>query len=185
MNEIKGNIKIIYQNSCSLQKNFKYILCNAWYQQADILIFSETRIKNINNIHINGFKIAFISESNTPKLPRGIICFIKEHLSFKVINSINETTIISGYQHHVDLFYICVDNVDIISGYKSPNASKQMFSSLLNKIIEKTVNVNKIIIGDFNYDCFNMNSYLDNYLSISNFKRGINPNILLRIIIPK
>lgn len=179
INEIPGNAKIIiYYNSCSLKQNFKYILCDNWYQQADILIFSETRIKmNNNNIQINGYKIAFMSEIDSPTLPRGIICFVKLNIPFQIVKTIRKTEMISDYQHHRDLFHICLKDLDIISGYKSPRTTNQMFIKHLTELIKETKNKQKIIIGDFNIDCYYDNSFLEIYLSNYNFKRGINTKI--------
>jgi len=87
-------------------------------------------------------------------------------------NHIQKNEIINGQQRHIDWF-ITVNDIEIITGYKSPAVPKTMFIHELNNNLSKSVSMEKIIIGDFNYDLYNEGGFLEKRLNKLHFKRAI------------
>ena len=162
-----SEIKIIYHNVKSLTKNIKYIIKDTWYNQADLIIFSETYTLNTDNFNIDQFKIIYRSDSNNQRT-KGMICFAK-----KIVSDIIKHETYNCYKndklHHIDLVLIKINNNLILTGYKSPSVDKQTFESNIEKFkISKFINYNTIIIGDFNYNVNSENTYLELYLRNKN-----------------
>lgn len=77
-NDFKGNeLKVIYHNARSLKLHFKHVLSDQWYHQANILVFSETRVIG-KNLNIPGYYIKYQVDAIDGK--KGVIIFVKNNL---------------------------------------------------------------------------------------------------------
>ena len=107
---IEGDIlKVIYQNVLSLPKNLLHIICDKWYNQADILIFSEFQTISLDNLTFDGFILAFRSHTPYTRSPKGIICFIRKELNFFIRGHIQKGEVSANGYHHIDLIYIKIN----------------------------------------------------------------------------
>lgn len=147
---IKGNrIKIIYQNVRSLIKNLINITTDKWYKQADLLVFSETQTISTDILNMEGFNLIFRTDNYEKRLQKGIICYLRKELNAIIIHHIQKDEIINEKIRHIDLILISLNEVEIITGYKSPAVPKTVFINELSNILSKTKSKERILIGDF------------------------------------
>ncbi|XP_077265248.1 uncharacterized protein LOC143899122 [Temnothorax americanus] len=176
---IKGNIiKIIYQNVRSLNKNITNINCDKWYKQADLLIFLETQTIAKDNFTLEGFNIIFRSDNYDKRSTKGIICFIRKELNGNINEHIQkDNKTINGQHQHIDLILLTVNEIQVITGYKSPSVTNTAFTYELSNILNKSLGNEKIVIGDFNYDSYNDGGFLEKHLEKLNFKRALSTHV--------
>lgn len=169
--EIKGDeLKLIYQNINSLFNKLKFISCDKWYTQADILLFSETYTKKKHtHLNIPGYINTFRLDSTNNH--SGVMCYFSNEF-YNRYGDVRVTCDVKfGGEHnskyHVIFLHFKIANIHVISGYKSPRTSFSVFKEQLDEIFHKCVSSidNQIIfLGDFNFDTIKSNSPLEQYL---------------------
>ena len=63
---------------------------------------------------------------------------------------------------HIDLVYLKVHSVNILTGYKSPSTPTNIFYNYLQNILRDKEKEQIVLIGDFNFNIFNENSNFEN-----------------------
>lgn len=176
--EIPGEkLKTIYQNVRSLNKNFNNILSDKWYKQADLLIFAETSCLCSDRFHIDGYKTAFRFDNKIVRKPRGIVCFIKEHLILKVLKQSFHDLKNKQYHASLDLVLLQINDHQILTGYKSPSINEDILFTELMKFNMNDSKKHSIFLGDFNCDVFKKESTFENWLNQQHYQRAIKPGI--------
>ena len=112
------------------------------------MIFSETLLKENDQIEIPNFSEIFRSDRSKNKL-RGIICFSKS----ADISNIKYRSNFVG-KGHFELLSFCYKGLNIITGYRSPQMPINEFKNNLIQILFN-INFNNekiILLGNFNID---------------------------------
>lgn len=170
-------LKIIYQNVRSLNKNFNHILAHQWYNQANVLIFSETGSLCTDKFHIDGYRTAFRLDNKKLRKPRGIIGFVKKNIVSTVLDQCFQDIKNKHHTTSMDLILLQVNDIKILTGYKSPTVHEKIFVSQLKKSNLNNPLDSYIIIGDFNIDVFQNESSFEICLKRLQFSRAIDPAI--------
>lgn len=77
----------------------------------------------------------------------------------------------------MELFAFEYKNIIIISGYKSRKTPINIFTECFEKILQNyDDSLRFILLGDFNFDTYTKNSWLENFLLKYNFNRGLSEN---------
>lgn len=143
-------IKTIHINIRSIQKNFDEFLCFLSSTKIifDIIILTETQMKDYTPYFIPGYKYHFIS----PNLNSfdGIAIFTN-------INTIENETISHCKLATCNIarldFYLNNDNFLIYACYRSPSSNKTQFIEELGKLLSShSTSSHCILIGDINID---------------------------------
>ncbi|KAL7296885.1 hypothetical protein TKK_0010275 [Trichogramma kaykai] len=173
----QSTFSIIYHNVRSLKQNFSYIYHDKWYSQTDVVIFSETYSKAYDQYDLKNYKLIYCSNIDDHK-SKGISCFVKEGLYCQIINKKIFTELIENKPNHVELILLKIEKYYVITGYKSPSTLTTSFIEILNTFnLEKICSDNVIMVGDFNFDCFNEKNKMNDILMPYSLKRGLNAGI--------
>lgn len=167
--ENKCGLVVGYHNVRSFFKYKKHIENDPWYNHCDILVLSETQCLETDKIELNGFKIFFRSDEKDIRRQRGVIAFYKTNSIPKILKHTKIFDNEVGKSYYLDLILFEIDNVYVITGYKSPKTP----TSILQKHITELFNIistsnepdfKLIVIGDFNFDILQHNFFfLSNY----------------------
>ncbi|XP_011870433.1 PREDICTED: ATP-dependent DNA helicase PIF1-like, partial [Vollenhovia emeryi] len=79
------------------------------------------------------------TDDNVKRLPKGIICFLKNEMNGLIEKHIQKDEIINGQHRHIDLIRIIINEVEIITGYKSPTVTRTMFIHELSNILSESI----------------------------------------------
>ncbi|XP_062705356.1 uncharacterized protein LOC134287489 [Aedes albopictus] len=154
-----SGLKVVYLNIRSLRANKKHVDVDPWYFRCDILIFSETCLYANEQIEFPGFNLVYRSDTISypdyvkKNIAKGIICFVRSSLKANVVDYCTEFKADQkGHYHsHIDLVKFVVNEIQIISGYKSPKVSVCDFKdTMLRFQLEESCPT--IVIGDFNFN---------------------------------
>lgn len=175
---IEGNLlKIIYLNINSLKRKINHITSNLWYYQTDLLIFAETHSLKSDSFHINGFKLIYRSDDEI-RSNKGIICFLKENLVGEVINKITLNFHDNNHSSQLDMVLMKVKNIYVLTGYKSPSiTSKEFYRCLSDFQIDNYLKEMFVLIGDFNFDVYSINTVFERNLNLIGLKRALLENV--------
>lgn len=141
-------------------------------------------------IKIPNFIEIFRSNNDGNNQLRGIIIFVKTDVEIEILNHIIEIEKVKNIYHGpLDLISFKFQNIFIITGYKSPTLSNNIFKDTLRTLLNSTHNnLPRILIGDFNVDLNNvaksfqfktflsqyeLQSLLPNKISTTNFETQI------------
>lgn len=122
---------IMYQNINGYKGKAKFILSDAYYENADVLIFSEA---NVNVLLLtqypSSFEVIFPRpEDNFKANPHsGLVILAKP----ETIKSLSNVDIKRNENGHIDLRSFIVGNTFVITGYKSPKINSKTFCDELN-----------------------------------------------------
>lgn len=161
----KEGVKIIYKNVCSIRKKIEHIKSDEFYNVGNVLIFAESLLTDADEVEIPGFEVIYKTKSKDQTL--GLICFKK--VSCEICNFYY--LIDSDEKSHVELITFEIGDVTLITGYKSPKATRVLFEKSfirLKKQAELKNKINKLLVmGDFNFNMLNKNDllYLENFFS--------------------
>lgn len=171
-NKINGNLRMIYQNVNSLPNKLKLIECDKWYLQSHILIFVETYTQEKhNNLNIPVYTVAYRHDAISNL--SGIICYFQNEFYKKYANVSITTSVESGGKEnskfHIFLLHFKIGCINIVTGYKSPRTSFNIFKKHLEIVMGKCGSLKDekfILLGDFNFDTMSSQSPLEQYLNI-------------------
>lgn len=151
-NKSQSGLLLIFQNICTLKPNLKNIENNSYYLSADILIFAETCLTDLDTdqtIALDGYHV-FRHDNIHPGNPMyGIIVYSRLHFSDTDI-SYHRKTFNNALLECVVL-KIYTKKVSVIGVYASPKVTKSAILSFLNQFLGNS-SVYTIILGDFNID---------------------------------
>ena len=171
-----NGFKCVYHNVRSLNKKLSHILSDQWYYQFDLLLFSETHTLVTDRIVIENYDHIFRSDKYLNKhTQKGVICFLRKNMKHQIIKHcwLNDR----DKNYYVDLIHLNINDINIVTGYKSPDTNNAVFFNQLFKIIDNIEsnekNFNTILIGDFNFDLYTENSSFEKLLNKNNFKRAL------------
>ena len=162
---LRGNVKIIFQNAQSLYKHFPFMASDRNFTDNDIMLFCETRFHYndpLNRYQIPDFKsIRYDEQVYTGRSHHGLVGYLKENINFRM------TSTCFSYRTNgleVLLFNIncnCI-NLDLVLCYKSPTTANSELILGLNSIKNHLdLNIPCLVLGDFNVDVSNpRNNYL-------------------------
>jgi hypothetical protein len=160
--ENKMGFVIGYQNVLGYKSHQKMIFADMWYQKCDVLILSETNMKEEEFV-VNVPNFSLLARTNCPKGSnnRGILIFVKNGVDMANIvkeNSSFKNGIKSNFSYNIDLHHLRLDtDLHIITGYRSPQAPAELFKEEFDNLLSKIpAEDRKVLIGDFNYDCADM-----------------------------
>lgn len=171
---IGDEFKIIYQNVNSLYAKLQYIVCDNWYKQGDMLVFTEIYTKpKHTQLEIPGYTILYRHDSNENQ--SGIIVYIKDSLYNKYKDLKFTSNIESGgkrgAKYHLILLHFCFNEINIITGYESPLTPMKIFENHLikwftsRKKIISSSSAKAALLGDFNENTIDDDSSLAKFLS--------------------
>uniref|UniRef100_A0ABD2WVZ8 ATP-dependent DNA helicase n=1 Tax=Trichogramma kaykai TaxID=54128 RepID=A0ABD2WVZ8_9HYME len=170
-------LSIIYHSVRSFKQNFSYIVHDEWYSQTDLIILSETYSKACDTYNLNNYQLVYFSNIDDQK-SKGISCFLKKGLHCKIINKQIYTELHENKVNHVELILLQIQKYYILTGYKSPSTMKTLFVKILNLFhLEKICSNHFILIGDFNFDCYDEKNCLNDILIPYSLKRGLSTGI--------
>lgn len=174
------DIKIIYQNINSIKNKLIFIAVDKWYHQADLIIFAETYSKPVEKLTLSNYNICFRSGQNADSRSHsaGIIVYAKdkESMIVKTSKCVKRSKYFGNqYCYHVELFLVNFNEINVISGYKSPTTPKMVFEEALGELMQ-TISIESkvVLLGDFNFDTFEADSPIELSLQRNyNFTRGL------------
>lgn len=177
--EIRGDIlRIVYLNIYHLKNKIEHIISDNWYKQFDVLVFSETYTKEKDDskthLALPQFSVAFRSDEKS-----GLICYFKESIFEKYSNTkftlkLDMSARDQTKQHHMFLLHFKVQDVNIITGYKSPSTPFSVFESTFIEFYGNCCEDDKIVfLGDFNIDTILDNSKLHTFLGAMKFSKTL------------
>ena len=152
--KVKG-LRISSLNVRSLRKHVEDMRSDPHLMQADLLSLQETWLtpdeERQERYELEGFSSFFLSQG----LGKGIVVYVKQGLRVQ-----------DACHHrgaHLQMMKICLENLDIISIYRS---SDEPFPSVVH-YLQELLNNNKttLLIGDVNY-CFTQQNPLSRYQNL-------------------
>lgn len=169
--EIKGNIlKIAYLNVNSIKLKLQHISCDPWYKQFDMLIFSEAKIEKCSDeqLKLDNFTIAHKTSDES-----GVICYCRNDIYAKYHENLKFSPMIQKplkkdtTKYHTILIHFKLENVNVITGYKSPRTPFKVFEFAMKSLYDmhQSKNAPFIILGDFNINTIEDDSSLSQFLS--------------------
>lgn len=150
----KSGIVIAYQNVSSFRKYYKHIEKDEWYAQCDILVFTETHTYATDNPKLPGFEQIHHSPALTTIGNHGILVFAKQNARIhRIDHGLRNSDQHTKPKYHSELITFEIDDIHLITGYKSPNTPVAIFKTHIENTINnlKAKGCNKIlVVGDFN-----------------------------------
>ncbi|CAH0384546.1 unnamed protein product [Bemisia tabaci] len=144
--ENKSGLVIAYHNVRSFNKHSCDVKSDMWYSRADILILAETWTLPTDEIHFPGFRIAYRSDCDKIRAPRGLLCFVKNGVDVSQVDGRKET----GEKFVMEAIRFKVGDTWVLTGYKSPGTPVSVFKSIIEVLIPQKSRVT--LLGDFNFD---------------------------------
>jgi PIF1-like helicase/Helitron helicase-like domain at N-terminus/OTU-like cysteine protease/Helicase len=153
-----SDLKIIYHNVQAMSTSFEQILCDSWYSRADVMIFAETQTISADDYQFPGFNMIFRTDENAiNRKQRGIMIFSKPQIKIEIMDHVLRELGTS----HIDLVRMKVSDLNIVTGYKSPKTNAGIFMDNLKKTANITNQTLDAVIGDFNFDAYQSNSWIE------------------------
>lgn len=146
-----GKFTIYYHNITSLNsEKIIDLTTDPLYSNHDLIIISEANVKFPSTNKFFPFKAVYVSENTgTDKKPT-ILCLCKQDIY--IIQTYRK---IHNYKV-LDLIFLRLNNIYVLTGYASPDFPKWLFKSIVAKMTTIMSNTSQfILIGDFNYNNFN------------------------------
>lgn len=133
------SFNIAYLNKGHLKPNLINLEADKWYLNMDILILSETYTEPSDHININGFVTLFrfdkkVHRFNKEYRTSGLIVLISQKLHTNLRFSILHSYIYANNYSHTLLITFSINEVIIITGYKSPRVSHGEFKNILKNL---------------------------------------------------
>lgn len=171
--ETKSGRVFGYHNVVSFPKYHQHIENDNWYRHCDILILAETQTTTKYNVTLQEFNLIFRSDNFDKPQKRGILIFGKSNIKFNKINHI----IIESKGYHSDIVAFRMDEVTVITGYKTPHTPAEEFKKQLQTVIYSIKPTGKkILIGDFNIDLHQKSNLLSNFMGDFKMTSKLAPN---------
>jgi hypothetical protein len=125
---------IMYQNINGYNRKVKYILSDAYYSNADVLIFSEANVSVVTQ-YPSCFEVVFprAEDKVTAHRNRGLVILAKPN----TIQNLSKSDMKIYQDAHIDLRSFTVGNHFVITGYKSPKINATQFNNELNSLLKK------------------------------------------------
>ena len=152
--KVKG-LRVSSLNVRSLRKHLEDVQTDSHLMQADLLCLLETWLtpddETQERYQLDGYNSFFLSQGRG----KGIVVYVRGGLRVQDAHHHNGT--------HLQMMKICLENLDIISIYRS---SDEPFSSVVH-YLQELLNNNKttLLIGDLNY-CFTQQNPLSRYQNL-------------------
>ena len=152
--KVKG-LRVSSLNVRSLRKHVEDVRTDPYLMQADLLCLLETWLtpddEDQERYKLDGFNSFFLSQGRG----KGIVVYVRGGL--RVQDALHHNGA------HLQMMKICLENLDIISIYRS---SDEPFSSVVH-YLQELLNNNKttLLIGDVNY-CFTQQNPLSRYQNL-------------------
>ncbi|CAG5109286.1 Protein of unknown function, partial [Cotesia congregata] len=129
-------IKIIFHNALSLRKYIGCVRNDKWFHGADVMIFAETRTLPNDDISIDGFDIEFRSDEKnvSRKFLRRLVVYKRQNCVVSTIINVTQDLQLENKVEHVDLVTLKINDLFVIGGYKSPNATRDLFKKCMNNM---------------------------------------------------
>jgi len=156
---VKG-LRVSSLNVRSLRKHLDDVQTDPHLMQADLLCLLETWLtpddETQERYQLDGYNSFFLSQGRG----KGIVVYVRGGLRVQDAHHHNGT--------HLQMMKICLENLDIISIYRS---SDEPFSSVVH-YLQELLNNNKttLLIGDVNY-CFTQQNPLSRFLTQEKFEQ--------------
>lgn len=172
--QVKSGLVVGYHNVVSFFKYRTHIVNDQWYSQCDVLILSETQTTTKSQPTLPGFSLKFRSDDFERAQKRGILIFVKPNVQFDELQHKIEES--SEQKYHSDIVVLQVDDVCVISGYKSPKTPDKIFKSQLSQAISAVPSgMKRVLIGDFNFNVHNNNNMLSSFMSENEMRSKLAP----------
>ncbi|XP_031629676.1 uncharacterized protein LOC116344956 [Contarinia nasturtii] len=162
--DAKTGLVVAYHNVVSFPKYHQHIANDQWYSKCDVLILSETHTTSKFQPHLPNFELKFRSDDFDTPQKRGIFVFAKPDINIQnIFHKIEESDSKASAKFHSDIIVLKINDIAIITGYKSPRTSNAIFETQLKDAFSSLDSslIQRVLIGDFN---FNMNQ-TPNFLS--------------------
>ena len=158
---------IVYLNVNSLIKKLPDIICDRWYMSAKMLVFSETKTNNREDIVIQNFSTIFRSD-HKDRNTYGVICLARNDV-------LQEIRLVSKFEDEggkLDLVLFQYNGEDyILTGYRSPTYSITDFKRNVGQFLQNVQPCDAIhVIGDFNIDMYGGQKYIFTAFNIQGLK---------------
>ena len=143
--KIENSIKIVYNNVCSMAKNWKAIVNNNNIQECDIVILAKTWLstQDSNAYDIPDFKQMKV-DSAIVQCHRGLLTYLKKDKKYFVTMNQSPYLEMCPYGDTV---------LSILGIYRPPTTNIQKFKEeLFQYITACNIESPKVIMGDFNID---------------------------------
>ena len=136
-------LRVASLNVSSLRKHLEDVKTDPHLKHADVLCLSETWLtedeEDQDRYQLEGYKSFFLSHGRG----KGIAVYARRGLRIQDVRHHSST--------HLQMLKICLNEVDIISIYRSKEESLHLVAHHLQNILSKTTTT--LLIGDVNY-CF-------------------------------
>ena len=136
-------LRVASLNVSSLRKHVEDVKTDPHLKHADVLCLSETWLtedeEDQDRYQLEGYKSFFLSHGRG----KGIAVYARRGLKIQDVRHHSST--------HLQMLKICLNEVDIISIYRSKEESLHLVAHHLQNILSKTTTT--LLIGDINY-CF-------------------------------
>ena len=136
-------LRVASLNVSSLRKHVDDVKTDPHLKHADVLCLSETWLtedeEDQDRYQLEGYKSFFLSHGRG----KGIAVYARRGLKIQDVRHHSST--------HLQMLKICLNEVDIISIYRSKEESLHLVAHHLQNILSKTTTT--LLIGDINY-CF-------------------------------
>lgn len=165
----KDGIKIIYHNVNSFEAHKLDIKNHFWYWKADVVIFAECNVNEINHCDIgDNFNVVFpTSDDKVEKIrSQGLAILVRKGL---FISNLSPSNIVTNRKSNmskndkpfnIDIRTFVISDHYVITGYKSPHSPAQEFYDIIKKSIENAPKGKFItLIGDFNVNMLKENKF--------------------------
>ena len=156
---------VIFHNVQSLHKYFREIKHDKNVLASDVFIAAQTRLKRTdldNDYNIPGFVLhRFDCVSNENRSPYGMAVYIKDGL--KISDCKTKCDNVGNQVCHFVLHNPY--NIHIFSVYRSPSSSINKLFKLLSVMNVKQPNTPVIVIGDFNINAMDKDSFVFKHLT--------------------
>lgn len=177
--ESKTGLVCGYQNVVSFPKYRKHIEKDEWYSKCDILIFTETHTTSEYQVDLPNFNLVLRSDDVSIPKPRGMFVFAKPNVNIQMLHhQVLESQSNEKPVFHCDIAAFKIDEINIITGYKSPHTKDETFKNLLKEVVSKSQLKpfeKSVLMGDFNIDSNERSTFLQNLLPGFNMASKIPP----------
>lgn len=172
--ESKSGLVVGYHNVVSFFKYRTHIVNDQWYSRCDVLILSETQTTEKSQPTLPGFNLIFRSDDFERPQKRGILIFIKADVQFNKLHHEIEKS--EEKKYHSDIVVFQIDDICVITGYKSPQTPAGTFKAQLSQALSAVPEAMKrVLIGDFNFNIHDGKNMLSKFMSENTMQSKLAP----------